>query len=101
MGPSKEETLEALTQVYDPEIPVDVVNLGLVYEVAIEAGTVRVRMTTTSPGCPVGDFLAHEVERALRKLDGVEAVRVELVWDPPWTPELMSPAAKEKLGWRS
>ena len=101
MGPSKEETLEALKQVYDPEIPVDVVNLGLIYEVAIDAGTVRVRMTTTSPGCPVGDFLAQEVERALRKLDGIEAVRVELVWEPPWTPELMSPAAKEKLGWRS
>ncbi|MBI2525832.1 MAG: metal-sulfur cluster assembly factor [Candidatus Rokubacteria bacterium] len=101
MGPSEEETLEALKQVYDPEIPVDVVNLGLVYEVAIDAGTVRVRMTTTSPGCPVGDFLAQEVERALRKLDGVKAVPVELVWDPPWTPELMSPAAKETLGWRS
>lgn len=92
--------LEALTAVYDPEIPVDIVNLGLVYDVAIDGGTVSVRMTTTSPGCPIGDFLAAEVERALLKLPGVEAVRVEFVWDPPWTPERMSEEARHRLGWR-
>lgn len=97
MSPTKEQILEALKQVYDPEIPVDVVNLGLVYDIAVEDGIVRLKMTTTSPGCPVGDYLAQEVERAVRTLDGVDAVGVEFVWDPPWTPEMMSAEAKEKL----
>lgn len=96
---TKEQVLEALKQVYDPEIPVDIVNLGLVYDVAIDDGIVRVKMTMTSPGCPVGDFLAGEVERAVRALGGVDAVGVEFVWDPPWTPERMSPEAKQTLGW--
>ena len=99
MSPSREQILEALQQVYDPEIPVDIVNLGLVYEIAIEDGIVRLKMTTTSPGCPVGDFLAQEVKRAVETLEGVDAVSVEFVWAPPWRPEMMSPAAKQKLGW--
>ncbi len=99
MSPTKEQILEALRQVYDPEIPVDIVNLGLVYDVAIEDGIVRLKMTTTSPGCPVGDYLAQEVERAVETLSGVDAVGVEFVWDPPWTPERMSAEAKQKLGW--
>lgn len=97
--PSKEQVLEALEQVYDPEIPVDIVNLGLVYDVAIEDGIVRLRMTMTSAGCPVGDYLAQEAKRAVEALDGVEAVGVELVWDPPWSPERMSPEARKTLGW--
>ena len=99
MSPTKEQILEALKQVYDPEIPVDIVNLGLIYDVAVQAGEVHVRMTMTSPGCPVGDFLTREVERAIMKLPGVETVSVELVWEPPWTPDRMSPAAKQTLGW--
>ncbi len=99
MSPTKEQILEALKQVYDPEIPVDIVNLGLIYDVAVQAGEVHVRMTMTSPGCPVGDFLTREVERAIMKLPGVETVSVELVWEPPWTPERMSAAAKQTLGW--
>lgn len=99
MAVTKETVLEALKRVYDPEIPVDIVNLGLVYEVAIDARRVRVKMTTTSPGCPVGDFIAAEVERALRKIEGVEGVGVDLVWDPPWSPELMSAEARKALGY--
>ena len=99
MSPSREQILEALQQVYDPEIPVDIVNLGLVYDVAIEDGIVRLKMTTTSPGCPVGDFLAQEVKRAVETLVGVDAVGVEFVWEPAWSPEMMSPEAKQKLGW--
>ena len=83
MPPTKEQVLEALKEVYDPEIPVDIVNLGLVYDIAIEDGIVRLTMTTTSPGCPVGDYLAHEVKRAVEALEGVDAVGVEFVWDPP------------------
>ena len=99
MSPTKEQVLEALKRVHDPEIPVDIVNLGLVYAVAIEDGIVRVKMTTTSPGCPVGDFLAAEAKRAVERLEGVDAVGVEFVWDPPWGPEMMSAEAKQKLGW--
>ncbi len=99
MSPTKEQILEALKQVYDPEIPVDIVNLGLVYDIAVEDGIVRLKMTTTSPGCPVGDFLAQEVKRAVETLEGVDAVGVEFVWDPPWTPERMSAEAKQNLGW--
>lgn len=98
MALEKEKILEALKQVYDPEIPVDIVNLGLVYDVAIEEGTVNVRMTTTAPGCPVGEFMAAAAERVLRGLAGVKEVHVELVYDPPWRPELMSPEARETLG---
>jgi FeS assembly SUF system protein len=98
MALEREKILEALKHVYDPEIPVDIVNLGLVYEVAIEEGTVTVRMTTTAPGCPVGDFMAAAAERALRGLPGVKEVHVELVHDPPWSPELMSQEARKTLG---
>jgi metal-sulfur cluster biosynthetic enzyme len=97
--PSKEEILEVLKQVYDPEIPVDIVNLGLIHDLAIENGLVRLKMTMTSAGCPVGDFLAQEVRRAVEGLPGVDAAAVELVWDPPWTPERMSPEARQILGW--
>ncbi len=99
MSPTEEQVLDALTQVYDPEIPLDIVNLGLVYGVSIEDGIVRVKVTTTSPACPVGDFLAQEVKRVVQTLDGVDTVGVEFVWDPPWTPEMMSEDAKQKLGW--
>lgn len=99
MGLTKERVLEALEQVFDPEIPVDIVNLGLVYGIAIEDGNVRVTMTTTSQGCPVGDFLTQEVKRAVEALQGVDAVGVEFVWDPPWSPERMSAEAKKTLGW--
>lgn len=99
MSPTREQVLEALRAVYDPEIPVDIVNLGLVYAVTVSRGWVTIRMTMTSPGCPVGDVLLGEVKRAVAELPGVEAVDVELVWDPPWSPELMSDTAKRQLGW--
>ena len=99
MTPSDEQVLEALKRVYDPEIPVDIVNLGLVYEATVEDGTARVTMTTTAPGCPVGDYLTDEIERAVRKLPGVSRATVTFVWDPPWHPDMMSPEAKRCLGW--
>ncbi len=99
MSLTEAEVLEALRQVYDPEIPVDIVNLGLVYRVAVEDGIVRLKMTMTSPGCPVGDFLTQEVKRAIGTLEGVDGVSVEFVWDPPWTPEMMTAEAKQRLGW--
>ena len=98
MSPTREQVLTALKEVYDPEIPVDIVNLGLVYEARVSAGRVTVRMTMTSPGCPVGDYLVAEIRRAITALPGVEAVDVELVWDPPWSPDLMSEDGKRVLG---
>jgi metal-sulfur cluster biosynthetic enzyme len=99
VSPTREQILEALKGVFDPEIPVDIVNLGLVYHVAVNAGWVTVRMTMTSPGCPAGDYLVGEVKRTIAELPGVEEVDVELVWDPRWTPELMSEEGKRTLGW--
>jgi metal-sulfur cluster biosynthetic enzyme len=99
MTPTREAILEALKEVYDPEIPVDIVNLGLVYDAAVDGGRVTVTMTMTSPGCPVGDFLAQEVVRVIRALGDVDTVRVQLVWDPPWSPEKMSAEGRKILGW--
>lgn len=93
------EILEALKQVYDPEIPVDIVNLGLVYEVRVDGARVDVKMTTTAPGCPVGDFIAAEAEGRIRRVEGVEEVHVAVVNDPPWKMEMMSEEGRRMLGW--
>lgn len=91
--------VEALKQVYDPEIPVNIYELGLIYGIDIhDDGTVAIDMTLTAPGCPVAgtfpDVVAFEVE----KVEGVKSASVELVWEPPWTPDRMSEAAKLELG---
>ena len=99
MALSKEGILEALKQVYDPEIPVDVVNLGLIYEVEIDGGKVKVSMTTTAPGCPVGSLIAAQAQRAIRRIEGVEEVDVDLVYDPPWSMEMVSEEGRRMLGW--
>lgn len=96
---SKEEILQALKQVYDPEIPVDVVNLGLVYDVKVNGGKVGVTMTTTAPGCPMGNFIAAQAKRVIKSLEGVEEVEVELVYDPPWSLEKVTEEGKKALGW--
>ncbi len=100
MALDKETILELLKQVYDPEIPVDIVNLGLIYEIAIAEGRVDVKMTTTASGCPVGNFIAAEVERVVRKIEGVGEVHVELVYDPPWNMEMVSEEGRRMLGWQ-
>lgn len=99
MGINKEEILKALTGVYDPEIPVDIVNLGLVYEIKIDGAEVHIKMTTTAPGCPMGDYIAAQVKRALLKLEGVGEVHVEMVYDPPWSLEMASEEGRKALGW--
>ena len=95
---TKEEILEALKEVYDPEIPVDIVNLGLVYDVKIDDGKVKILMTLTAVGCPVGPLIVDMVKLRLLKLEEVNEVEVELTFDPPWTPDKMSEEAKKKLG---
>jgi FeS assembly SUF system protein len=94
-----EPVLAALKTVYDPEIPVDIVELGLIYELIIKkGGTVFVEMTLTTPACPVAGSLPGEVERAAAAVPGVNEVRVNLVWSPPWDRDRMSEAAKLELG---
>ena len=91
--------VEAVSSVYDPEIPVNIYELGLIYDVSVsQTRDVEILMTLTSPMCPVAESLPIEVESRVRGVDDVNDVHVELTWDPPWTPELMSEAAKLELG---
>lgn len=92
------EAWERLRLVYDPELGVNVVDLGLVYALEVEQGSVTVGMTLTTRGCPLGDTLLQAVERALSTIPGVRGVAVELVWEPPWTPEMMTEPARRALG---
>ncbi len=93
------KVVAVLESCYDPEIPVNIYELGLVYDVDVNEGSgeVKVRMTLTSPACPVAGSLPPEIEAKLRAVPGVGKVNVEVVWDPPWTPEKMSDAAKLQL----
>ena len=91
--------VETLKTCYDPEIPVDIYELGLIYDIQVDDdGKAQVQMTLTSPACPVAGSLPGEVEQKVRSVEGVTEARVELVWDPPWTPERMSEAAQVELG---
>jgi metal-sulfur cluster biosynthetic enzyme len=98
---NEEQVFDALKRVYDPEIPVDVVNLGLVYEVLIEGDRITVKMTTTASGCPVGNYIAAQAKRAIERLEGVKEVDVELVYDPPWQENMISEEGRRMLGWRT
>jgi len=94
----EKQVVEVLKTCYDPEIPVNIYELGLIYKVDVNApGSVDVRMTLTSPMCPVAGSLPPEVEAKIRNIPGVTEAKVEVVWDPPWTPEMMSQAAKLQL----
>jgi FeS assembly SUF system protein len=97
-GTVEERVVGVLKTCFDPEIPVNIYELGLIYEIKVDAASaVAVKMTLTSPMCPVAGSLPPEVEGKIKKVAGVTAVKVELVWDPPWTPALMSEAAKLQL----
>ena len=93
------KVIEAIKTCYDPEIPTNIYELGLVYSIDVDAaGKVDVKMTLTSPGCPVAGSLPPEVESKIQGVPGVTSATVEVVWDPPWNPEMMSEAAKLDLG---
>jgi FeS assembly SUF system protein len=95
----EQAVIEVLRTVYDPEIPVNIYELGLVYDINVDAaGNIVVRMTLTSPGCPVAGSLVPEIEGKTRAIPGVTDATVQLVWDPPWNPSMMSDAAKLQLG---
>ncbi len=95
----KERVVEALRRIFDPEIPVNIYDLGLVYRCEVsETGNVAVDMTLTAPGCPVAQTFPIAVENEVKKVNGVADAHVEVVWDPPWSPDRMSEAAKLELG---
>jgi metal-sulfur cluster biosynthetic enzyme len=95
---TEEKILEVLSNVYDPEIPIDIVNLGLIYGIDIDGGNVRIIMTMTAPGCPASTQIAGESKILIEELPGVDSVDIELVWDPPWDPSKMSEDAQQSLG---
>jgi FeS assembly SUF system protein len=95
----RDRLVQALKTVYDPEIPVNIYDLGLIYDLDVaETGEVHVRMTLTAPGCPVAGSLVKEVHDRVRETVGVRRVRTELVWDPPWTQDCLSFEARLELG---
>jgi metal-sulfur cluster biosynthetic enzyme len=96
--PTVDEVQEALTNVIDPELGLDFVELGLIYDIEVEQGDVFVSFTLTSPGCPIGPQVVEQVEEFVGELDGVTAVHPKMTFTPPWTPDLMSEEAKFALG---
>ena len=94
---TKEQVYEALKECYDPEIPINIVDLGLVYEVKIIDDWVGVKMTLTAPGCPAHTFIAQQVKERLLKIPGVKDADVLIVWEPRWNPSMMSEEARMKL----
>ncbi len=94
----KERVKQALTEVIDPEIGLDIVNLGLVYDIEVMENRVHVKMTLTVPGCPLGNFILSQAKEKVEEIDGVEEAEIELVWDPPWNINMVSEKAKKQLG---
>jgi len=101
MPPITEEMIyEALRQVDDPELGCNIVDLGLIYEIQIEGHKVTVTMTLTTPGCPMHETIGYGVRLALLKLDPVEEVEVQIVWEPKWSPDMMTDQGRERIGLR-
>jgi metal-sulfur cluster biosynthetic enzyme len=96
---SEADVMDALANVIDPELGLDFVELGLIYGVEIDAGNVRVTFTLTTPGCPIGPQVNEQIEEFVGELDGVKTIESEMVFVPPWSPEMMSEDAKFALGY--
>ncbi|MDX1574111.1 MAG: SUF system Fe-S cluster assembly protein [Methylophaga sp.] len=95
----KEDVIEMLKTIYDPEIPVNIYELGLIYEIDVsDSGNVVVKMTLTAPGCPVAQSFPGDIEGKISTIPGVKKVHVDLVWDPPWSRDMMSESAQLQLG---
>ena len=93
-----DEIKEALRDVYDPEIPVNVLDLGLIYDIQVNEGQVYVKMTLTAPGCGMGPYIAQNAEWRIAEIDGVGDIEVDMVFDPPWNPEMITEDGKKLLG---
>ena len=88
---------DALRNVYDPELPVSIVDLGLIYDTRVSGSNIQLKMTLTTPGCGMGAMIAGQAEMALKEI-GADNVLIDIVWDPPWNPDMMTDEAKQKLG---
>jgi metal-sulfur cluster biosynthetic enzyme len=97
--PTEEDIMDALSNVIDPELGLDFVELGLIYGVAIEGGNVTVTFTLTTPGCPIGPQVSEQIEEFVGELEGVSSIDSQMVFTPPWSPEKMSEDAKFALGY--
>ncbi len=97
MAIKKDQVVEILKQCYDPEIPVDLWSLGLIYDIKIDENIVNITMSLTTPGCGMGQYMAEDIKTKVTGLNGVEETTVNVTFDPPWNPEMMADEAKEKL----
>ena len=94
---TKKQVMDKLEEVYDPHIPVNIVDLGFIYGVEVKDDKVEIKMTLTNPMCPMSSMITSEVKEVVSKISGVKDVKIELVFDPPWSPEMISDKAKKKL----
>ncbi len=94
----EEKVVEMLKTVYDPEIPIDIYALGLVYGIDVDGSTVNITMTLTAPSCPAGDFMVEDIKQKVESIDGVETCNVEIVFEPEWNQDMMTEEAKLELG---
>ena len=98
MSDIKSKVIEEIKKIYDPEIPVNIYDLGLIYDIKVEdKNTAKIKMTLTSPNCPVAESLPKEVKDGIMQVEGIDNVDLDLVWDPPWNPTMMTEAAKLEL----
>jgi metal-sulfur cluster biosynthetic enzyme len=95
---SAEAVRQALRLVKDPELDLNIIDLGLVYDVEVDDGEVRIQMTLTSPGCPAGPMITNDAHKAVRALEGVKDVNIDIVWEPYWTPERIEPKIRAMMG---
>ena len=96
--PGQEAVYELLKQVYDPEVGINIVDMGLIYGVEIEGKKIGLIMTLTSPACPAGPHILNEVDGKLKEMEGIEDVDISVVWTPPWSPDMLTDDAKDQLG---
>tara|TARA_Y100000389_G_C17200006_1_gene383152 strand:- start:317 stop:613 length:297 start_codon:yes stop_codon:yes gene_type:complete len=93
----REKIIAEIRKIYDPELPVNIYELGLIYDIKVENDTAKVKMTLTTPNCPVAESLPKEVEDSIMQVEGIKKVDLDLVWEPPWNKDMMSEAAKLEL----
>ena len=93
----KNKIIEEIKKIYDPELPVNIYELGLIYDIKVDGSKAKIKMTLTTPNCPVAESLPKEVKEGAMQVEGIDDVDLKLVWDPPWTKDMMSDAAKLEL----